>query len=146
MAPADHIKHTAGPVCAECELKLASAHPYMVYWFHRRKAQHPDLHVSWAFRDQATQDDLYHRGLTRREWPTSKHNFMKDGKPCSFALDLFFIDHGIAVFPWPRYQLISEDSKAEMSPVLWGHDFKFHKEDGDHFEFTDPPHFDWEAA
>lgn len=123
--------------CPSCEDKLTRAHPTMREWYGRRKASRPDLHICWSFRNQSEQEEAFLNKKTKLHYPQSKHNRVNEaGAPESDALDLFFIDeNGQAVFDVPlRFEEISQESKAEAAPVLWGRDFESHKEDYDHFE------------
>lgn len=146
----DHIK---GPICPGCERRLALAYPGLVSWFRRRKAAYPELHISWSFRTKVEQDACFTEGKSRLRWPDSAHNnwiainafvsahpelypsAISNIKPQAKALDLFQLINGVAVFSWKFYKVISDLSKNEGAEVLWGHDFKTHKEDGDHFQW-----------
>lgn len=130
--------HNDGPSCAGCEKKLLGAHPAIADWYRRRKEQFQDLHIAWAFRNQEEQTQCLIAKKTRLPWPKSKHNRMlPDQTPQSCALDLFGLLNGVSDYSWDYFTKISNASKADGEPVLWGHDFRTHQEDGDHFELID---------
>lgn len=133
------VKHTAGSFCPACHDKLLDAHPELQAWFLLRKAQNQELHIAWSFRNRNEQNAAYAAGETKYIWPTSKHNRTTSGGiPLSDALDLFFQDiHGVGRWPFDEFKKVSDESKADNAPILWGHDFKTNPEDEDHFERTD---------
>lgn len=126
-------KHVAGPACPGCEDRKVLAHSDLQEWFTRRKAAHPDLHISWSFRDKAGQTQCLADGTTRLPWPKSKHN----ASP-SNALDVFQLcSNGMAAWPWGYFMQLAAETKAECAPIRWGGDFPKvpgQEEDGDHFE------------
>lgn len=129
-----YAHHTHDLVCPGCQDRLTEAHPYMVDWFNCQKLSFPDLHTSWVFRDEASQNAAFDSGASKLRWPDSKHNKMIDSKPYSEAIDIFQLSptHG-AIFD-PGYCLkVREASVLGGFKLRWGGDFK---EIGDqcHFE------------
>jgi hypothetical protein len=128
------LHHTKESRCELCEEKLATAHEYLGQWFRRVKDRYPSVHVSWAWRGQADQD-RFHKEGTGVAWPKSKHNAMKDEKPCSLALDLFEIDdNGAARFSPMFYAKLHDENTQAGEPIVWGGTFKSRRGDLDHFE------------
>jgi hypothetical protein len=127
----DHLE-----ICPLCEEKLTQAHSYMVDWFRNLKKSTPMIHVSWSFRNREDQEAAVKKGLSKLTFPFSKHNFSKDGKPCSLALDLFVLSiENIAQFPPLQYAKINADNQAKNLPIKWGGQWKT-LGDGDHFEYS----------
>lgn len=128
------MKHTNETTCVSCEQKLISVHPYLRDWFHRLKLDHLDLHISWGFRDKENQDKAFSEGKSKLKWPDSKHNKMKDGVPCSEALDLFQLVNGQAVFDKVFYGTLATKCKKNLDDIAWGGLWKS-LGDFDHFEY-----------
>jgi hypothetical protein len=126
------LHHIDGPECPLCAFKLSQAHPEIARWFATQKTKRPHLHVSWSYRGQADQDRACDEGKSKLRYPDSKHNKTRDGKPCAEALDLFWLEDGVATFPPLVYRAIHEGNLAEAQPIAWGGLFKFR--DYDHFE------------
>lgn len=129
------MKHTsqAGVSCMSCEDKLKEVTPYLVAWYRKVKAVYLDVHVSWGFRDQASQQLAFTSGKSKLPWPRSKHN-----QQPSLAVDLFQIDeHGNAIFD-PI--LMAKIAQAFSVGVRWGGNFPVLR-DNDHFEVDEanPP-------
>jgi len=128
--------HDPGPTCPSCEKKLEEAHPYMASWFHDIKKDIPMIHISWSYRDGPSQELAFKQGKTKLHFPLSKHNFIKIGKPCSLALDLFVLSvEGIAQFPQLTYAKINAYNESKSLPINWGGKWKSIG-DSDHFEFS----------
>lgn len=102
---------------------------WIKHWF-------PECHIAVGWRNKDDQELAFKAGSTKAHWPDSKHNHLKDGNPCSLALDLFLLlKNGKAIFPEEYFKAIYEYSKQEDFPIKWGGNFKdIH--DGDHFELT----------
>jgi hypothetical protein len=128
--------HTHDPVCPLCEDKLFTAHDYLKGWFRSLKSRYPNVHVSWAYRGQADQEEFFKEGKTRAHYPHSAHNKTDEaGKPCSLALDLFQIDEdGVARFSPLFYAKIADESEKDGALILWGGTFK-NIGDRDHFQY-----------
>jgi len=133
------MKHENGKPCERCEQKLTEANPTLVSWFYWVKSNFPDTHIAWSFRDQASQDNAFFKGLSTLTWPNSKHNVVdENGKPCAEALDLFQLgDDGKAYFLHAFYKNVHELTEKEMLPIKWGGTFK-NFPDNDHFELIRP--------
>lgn len=136
-------RHTSDSICPSCEQKLLTAHPVLVSWFHRIKTKYPNVHVAWAYRNAAEQEAEYIAKRTRLIYPHSRHNAVRDGKPCSQALDIFQIDEdGTARFSRPFYAKVANDSWENHDPIIWGGDWNGNHvqdkndTDSDHFELT----------
>ncbi len=131
------IHHSDGN-CLLCISKVKSAHPYLQKWFYDVKAKFPLVHISWAFRDKAIQNQFVKDGRSRAEWPTSKHNAVTVGfVPCSRALDIFVIDEdGAARFPPKYYVLVANWTREQNYSINWGGAWKTFP-DSPHFEVTD---------
>lgn len=118
------MTHSPGPVCKGCEDKLLQADPYLALWFHALKEIYPRTHVSWSFRNQQIQDDLFARGASHQKWPESKHNMTLEGLPHSMALDLFEINEvGAATFKPAFYVELYEWSVRVGWEIKWGGKF-----------------------
>lgn len=116
--------------CPLCSEKLQSADPQLVEWFLDMKKHFPSLHIAWAFRSKEDQDRACKEGASQRPWPTSKHNFMRDGLPCAQALDVFELDENERASFSPRfYFLISElTKKLSFKNVEWSGEWRRFKE------------------
>lgn len=127
--------HESGRICALCDAKLFSAHPYLRKWFNESKQTWPNLHISWAFRDENNQNKCYDEGTSKKRWPNSAHNFVSAGNlPCAKALDVFQIDEdGLGRFSWPFYQKLWGWSQGKDYSLRWGGTFK-DLGDAGHFE------------
>lgn len=132
------MKHEAGPVCPRCSDKLTQAMPQMVEWFTWLKTIFPEAHIAWSFRDEASQNDAFDRGLSKLRWPESKHNtFDIAGNPSSKALDLFALaESGAALFEAPWYTKINDENVKNNLSIRWGGNFT-HFKDLDHFEMIE---------
>lgn len=129
------MHHKSGESCPLCELKLSQAHPEIANWFRFRvKVKWPNAHVAWAFRGEEDQNKAFSEGKSKLKWPESKHNRTDaQGRPCSYALDLFQIDDGKAIFSQEWYLDVWEKVQRDASPIRWGGTWK---------SFPDFPHFE----
>ena len=117
--------HTSEPVCPLCEQKLSAAHEKLIEWFHDLKSRHPDVHISWSFRDETSQEQAFQDGKTKLHFPLSAHN-----KQPAMALDIFQIDDSGKA----KWDPVFCAKVAQESPLLrWGGDWKS-LGDRDHFE------------
>ena len=127
------MTHQSGDVCPGCDSKLLTAHPDLQTWFRALKPQFLDAHISWAFRDEESQNQAFSDGKSKFKWPYSDHNHMENGVPCSRALDLFELSPDYtALFPPGFYWRINEFNKQNYPGLLWGGQWKSFK-DTDHF-------------
>ncbi len=130
--------HTDGPVCAGCEKKLMQADPRIAKWFRERvKPLKPDCHISWSFRGKEDQEEAVREGKSEKPWPSSAHNAIQNGKPCSRALDLFQSVDGKALFPMRYFREICDDADAAGVPIRWGGRFR---------SLGDACHFEWNES
>lgn len=134
--------HNDGPVCNGCEDRLADAHEYMAVWFRAMKENNPTMHVSWSFRDEASQNEAFEDGASKLRFPLSKHNKMRAGAPCAEALDVFQIIDGRAVFD-PIFCARLNDVSKDTYHLRWGGTFVDSQgkplHDNDHFEIANEP-------
>lgn len=127
------MHHTADAICQLCEKKLLDADPRIAHWFRRVKERFPRAHVSCTWRGKEAQNREADEGRSKLRWPNSKHNAVRDGKPCALAMDLFELrDDKVAAWPWKFFHEISEFLKAESAPIDWG--FDLWKWDAPHFQ------------
>lgn len=129
------MKHTNDPVCTRCNYFLQEADTDLAYFVHAVRAEHPDAHISCAWRGEADQNDAYARGASKLKWPKSKHNKLdKNGNPCAEAVDFFRLVSGKALFQIGFYMTINHLLEELNAPILWGGDFKGKFKDYPHFE------------
>jgi len=121
--------------CLLCEDKLRFAHETLQIWFLEMRNEFKDVHISCSWRDKEDQEKAFHEGKTKALWPHSKHNFEKDGKPCSLALDVFQLDEGKALFQPKFFCKIHRFNQQRGYPILWGGKFR-RLVDADHFEMN----------
>lgn len=131
----NHIPMNAS--CPLCNEKLQQADPLFQEIFISLKKIFPDCHISWSFRDESDQNLFFKEGKTKVQWPDSKHNILKNGSPCSRALDLFKLTKdNIALFDREYYRKISTYLIKNLIPVEWaGNWIKF--KETDHFQLID---------
>lgn len=131
--------HTQDTACPLCEEKLETAHPDLAAWYRTSvKPAHPDAHISWAWRGEQDQERAFEDGKTQLRWPRSPHNHMADGKPCSYALDLFEIDDTYQALFRPKFYVqINDENEIAQLPIQWGGKWK-RLGDGDHFQLLLP--------
>ena len=123
--------HTSDAVCPLCEEKLLQADTRLVNWFHAAKVKHPDLHVSWSYRDQSSQEQAVLDKVSRLTFPDSAHN-----KSPSLALDVFQInDQGVACWNRAFLSALNDESVAGGYALKWGGQWK-DLGDYDHFEIA----------
>lgn len=128
--------HTSEPTCALCEAKLSQAHPDLGKWFRDLKSRHPDVHVSWSFRDQSSQEQAFSEGKTRLHFPLSAHNHTVEGEPLSLALDIFQIDdQGKGKWDPVFCAKVAQESLSLGYSLKWGGDWKS-LGDNDHFQLV----------
>lgn len=121
--------HTNDPVCPLCEYKLERVHPFLANWFRAIKDEYPDVHVSWGYRDQASQDQAVAEKLSRDPWPTSLHN-----QDPSKAIDLFQInEQGKGVWNTSFMRMIADQNSKNGIKVSWGGNYPGDFKDCDHF-------------
>lgn len=126
--------HTSDPVCALCEIKLQAANPKLVDFAHAAKKIYPDLHISWSYRDQSSQEQAFSEGKTRLHYPKSAHNHVVDGKPLSLAIDIFQIDDSGKPKWDPVFcAKLNDWQKSEGLDLKWGGEWKS-LGDNDHFQ------------
>lgn len=84
---------------SQSTLKLETCHPTLQRIAHRALATTPvDFTIVHGFRGEQEQNALYDRGASKLQWPESEHNAMRDGLPCSRAIDFAPWIHGD--IPW----------------------------------------------
>ena len=129
--------HTNGILpCPACTLKLEEADSRLGGWFWNMKLKYPQLHIAWSFRNESDQHAAFLSGKSKLDWPSSKHNNMINGLPCSLALDVFTLDdQGDANFNADFYEQLNEDTLEASYPIVWGGSWITFK-DLDHFELT----------
>ena len=135
-----HAYQPDGSICPLCELKLKNAHKDLVDWFTKAVHPiHPDAHISWTYRDKASQDQAYAEGRSKLKYPLSKHNATdEDGNPQARAIDLFKLCiNGLAAWDYKFFKTIADEIPAyeEGNPVIiWGGSWHFR--DYPHFELV----------
>lgn len=126
--------HTSDPVCPLCEQKLSLAHEDLQKWFRDLKSRHSDVHVSWSFRDEASQDQAFREGKTKLRFPASPHN-----KTPAMALDIFQIDDSGKPKWDPIFNTkVNYESLNLGYQLRWGGTFKS-LGDYDHFQLNEAP-------
>lgn len=120
--------------CLLCQTTLKTAHPLFQDVWPKLKAEFKNVHVSCAYRGPEAQEFAFQQGRSRLRWNASDHNKEDStGKPCSRAIDLFFINvDGQAVFPPWQYLRAAEWFEKNNHPVGAGVKWK---------KFSDGPHF-----
>lgn len=132
-----NLHHTDAPVCPLCEEKLKQAHVYLGEWFRALKRRYPNVHVSWSWRGQESQDHAFETGSSRLKWPFSAHNqTTSEGMPNSMALDLFQIDEdGVARWSPSFFAKVNAENEASGEPLRWGGKWKSIG-DSCHYQFS----------
>jgi len=122
-------KHTAGEQCPSCDERMLKAHPELKVWFSKVKAKFPDIHVSWVYRDEKSQEEAFKSGASKLRYPHSAHN-----KTPACALDMFQLNSsGNAIFdPIAMARIYNELGKH----LIWGGNFKTLGDSG-HFELPE---------
>lgn len=125
-------RHTLDLECPLCELKLIKADPVLSNWYRTKvKMNWKDAHISWAYRDEASQEEAFLDGKTKLHYPNSAHN-----QTPARALDLFQLSpDGKAVFDPGFYYAVNEMNEKEDTQIKWGGKFKT-LGDLDHFELV----------
>jgi hypothetical protein len=130
------VHHTADTLCPKCEITLTWAHHEFIAVWRAIKTKFPDSHISWSYRDQASQEEAFKEGKTKAHFPYSPHNKLdKQGNKCSHAIDLFQIteEHPQGLWKEEWFKEVAEFIQALFPIVIWGGNFKsIH--DGDHYE------------
>lgn len=129
------MKHENGYSCESCLDKLRQGHPEISRLYRQIIAIFPDCHVSWCFRNEKDQNDLFASGKSKLAWPKSAHNKMVGEEPCALAIDLFQLADGKASFPVAYYRSIWDFLKRRGEAVIWGGNFPTFK-DYDHFQIS----------
>lgn len=125
--------------CASCAEKLEGCHNSLRLWFEIISDNFKDCHIAVGFRDEKDQEIAMLKKLTHAPWPLSKHNRMENGKPCSWAIDLFRLCiNGKAFFEENYFENIwilldKIQIQAGDREIYWGGLFTTLK-DFDHFE------------
>lgn len=120
------MHHTTDTQCPLCAFKLSQVDHRLVDWFDRTvKPFKPNVHVSWGYRDEQSQEQAVADGKSKLHYPDSAHN-----KLPAMALDLFFLEDGKAT--WPSHDLY-EISQMMLDGMKWGGAWKS-LGDADHFE------------
>lgn len=124
------LHHTAELICELCESKLQEADPSLRVWFRNHiKPNFKDAHVSWAYRDEASQEQAFADHKSRLHFPYSAHNKMP-----ALALDLFEIDGaGEGVWNPKFFEAVNQYNKDKDIPLKWGGYFRLLGDAG-HFE------------
>jgi len=126
-----------GP-CPLCHERSLEAHPKLQEAWSEIKLKFPDCHISCSFRNKEDQNECFKKGLSKLQWPKSKHNFMWSNSPCARALDLFRLNSdGKAEFPPNYYSDISFFLVRKLFPIEWSGHWNKMKE-MTHFELMDP--------
>lgn len=128
------MTHHPGPDgrCQGCIDKLKQANPIFTPWFWKWRVKFPDLHISWTFRDEVSQNAAFASGKSKLPWPKSAHNRMVAGTPESNAVDLFEIFDGKPLWRPSVMHYIAEGSPE----LVWGGNFKG-LADYDHYQVAD---------
>ena len=131
-------KHENILPCPGCVDRLTDADGALAGWFHSRRNAQPaielPMHVSWAFRDEQSQNEAVANHESKLPWPDSKHNVMINGKPCSQALDIFQINEdNQAIFDPIFCTKLYYSSVRDLFRLRWGGEFKSLGDFG-HFE------------
>lgn len=121
--------HTDEDMCPGCEDRLRFGHPEIQRFFRYFKEIHPDLHCSWVYRDQQSQDEAFDGGYSKLKFPQSKHNLAP-----SQAVDIFQInENGKAVFDGVFCAKINKEAQVSGFKLRWGGEFRSLGDYG-HFE------------
>lgn len=114
--------------------KLETCHPELQELVNEYVKRGNKVQVVFGFRSKEEQDDVFKRGLSKLEWPNSKHN-----KNPSWAIDLAPLeaDNSINWKDIDAFNKLGEDIKALAKElkidIVWG---------GDWPSFKDRPHFE----
>ena len=134
----------------DSERKLEQVDPNLVL-ICREAIKHFDFKVLCGVRGRVAQDEVYNNGLSKVQWPNSKHNIFtevrgdQEPRPLSLAVDLapWPIDwsHGkVSRFFYLAGVIQTVASVLDMK-VRWGHDFNQNMDFYDQ-KFIDAPHFE----
>jgi hypothetical protein len=136
--------------CKGCAAKLQEAYPKMAEWFWNEVLpKYPNAHVAWSYRGEKFQEECVKAGASKLHFPHSAHNRRvaidpskpfdpanesdPNSKPESFALDLFEINDGKAVWDPKFYVDLANDIQEKNLPIFWGGMWKG-LGDRDHFQ------------
>lgn len=125
--------------CVGCHEKLKDCHNSLKLWFEILSDNFKDCHIAVGFRDEADQEQAFYAGLTHAHFGQSKHNRMNNGRPESWAIDIFRLgDDGKAHFEESYFQNIWNfidriQTQAGDQDLAWGGNFSNLK-DFDHIE------------
>ncbi len=125
--------------CASCAEKLSGCHNSLKLWFEILADNFKDCHIAVGFRNEADQEQAFYSGRTHDHWPQSKHNRMSNGKPESWAIDIFRLgEDGKAYFEYAYFDNIWNfinkiQTQAGDQEIYWGGLFSRLK-DYDHLE------------
>lgn len=128
--------HTSDNPCTLCEMKLSQAHPDLGKWFRDLKSRHENVHISWSYRDQTSQEKAFSDGASKLHYPDSAHNKTEADAPHAMALDIFQIDDsGKAVFDPVFCAKVNQESLDLGYALKWGGQWKS-LGDSDHFQLA----------
>lgn len=133
--------------------RLETCHPLLQEVMHEAILWSPrDFTITEGWRGKADQDAAVKAGLSKTPWPTSKHNHMEGGKPCSLAIDFapwFATDPHIRWNEHEEFRFLAGFIIGVGTRIVepkgyrlrWGGDFDM---DGDDAEkgFEDIPHLE----
>lgn len=125
--------------CSACNAKIDTCHNTLKIWWEILSDNFPDCHIAIGFRSEQDQEAAVHSHLTHAPWPKSKHNRMENGKPSSWAIDVFRLDaNGKAYFEPEYFEKIWKfidtiQIQVNDRELFWGGLFTNLK-DSDHFE------------
>jgi hypothetical protein len=125
--------------CTACVEKLGQCHNSIKLWFEIIADNFKDCHIAVGYRGEVDQEIAFHNGLSHARFGQSKHNYVENGQPCSWAIDVFRLgSDGKAYFEpsymenlWGFIKKIQDD--AGDQELYWGGLFTNLK-DMDHFE------------
>lgn len=127
-------RHVNASSCPLCEDMLSHAHSHLVAWFLdcAREAA-PNAHISCSYRGPEAQNLAFQSGMSKLQYPNSRHNRMP-----AEALDLFALStENIASFPYKFYLKIWDATlRRNYVSIEWGGNWK---------SFKDYPHFQLQA-
>ena len=96
--------------------KLATCHPDIVLVAELALDISPyDIAIIHGWRGEEFQNALVESGVSRTRWPTSKHNHIEDGQPCSLAID--FAPWVGGEIPWNDTHFFKRKPMAAILPA-----------------------------
>ena len=125
--------HNSDPVCPACADKLLMAHKDLHDWFiDHIKPNFPTAHISWSFRDQASQEQAYADHKSKLHFPYSAHNKMP-----ALALDLFeILESGEGAWNPAFFASINKYNLDHGIQLKWGAHFRLLGDD-DHWQVVE---------